>query len=296
MLRCLAIFACLALIAAQPFDSLRGSDGDNTTLAFIGTVDFVREGERDRAWYDAKARLYDPTGETIIVSTGGQGWSVRLRPTDILRDAKNTLKPDAIVDAWASSHYGLPTFALRDDAEWLFMVTDDPDGWVVRLSLPVGRTAGGDAYTCGSLFEGDTQRDGDPPIPTLRPVAFVPPLSFDVDAEAVARGRRSDDTEEELAERIEVLRDRYAKRGWTVSEGTATCERGISAERTVDYYARTSLRWSAVERHCIEQQAHLSGTPGYEPDIGNIDLGRWNSEKVRACTDNLYHAGWPYTE
>ena len=318
MRRGLLIVASLALLGAGPFDSGRGSDGSGDILAFVGTVAFVRDGERDDAWYAAKSRELDPTGDTIILSTGGRGWSVRWRPTEVLHDPKEILASGRPLDAWASAHYGRPNYASGLGTDWLVFARDTTDGWTVRGAMPVGRDLSGEAFTCGSPFDAAVRDDrypykiqGTENPPPLRPVRFDPPVVIDVRSRMLTLGAEDvadAENEAELAEwQADIDADNqdidaefqppvYARDGMK-----ATCRMGIPAKDIARHKARTEFRYERVRLHCNTQHAALKPIWDTFPSTAKGEEARdvarnAYNDAVRTCTDTLYRAGWPYTD
>lgn len=291
------------------FNPTKGGIGNGDIITFVGTQIFTREAP-DRPF---RAEIDLATGEETIFISMDTEWQSRYQILDLISGNYD----GETIDFTAFDHYGKPTYSAETGPILLF-VHDLPRGRVHNKYnfKRVGRTLQSEWAICGSPYAEDAENKSYPysiagteAPPLMESIHFDPPFTIDINA--LYRLREIEDgealTDQERAEwqaEIEAhnadVDEKYRAPTYERLGDTARCLRGIPVERAVRHELRTDFRISEVRNYCQAQLSHTA------PDGQRVSEGEsfqdYNSRRkpfqdaLKACFDNLYPSGWPYTE
>lgn len=294
---------------SPPFDNTAHGQAKGAVIGIVGSAVSHELGNRsseDRtraANAERRAKGEFDADDEIIVSTGGEGWQSRLRVLDPL----DTTLESGTLDAWASSHYGLPSY-VASGQPYLFLLRDKGYGLGMDVisTDPVFSLEDGSYAVCGSRYAAE---DGDafqrPPV--ARPLAFADAVYLDIAAELAewqAEADALDDRTEkqaleaEMAEWSSALDTLYPSTDFRREGDVIHCRRGIPAAEVARFEIRTRHRDTAVQERCEAQNRELNRLAyhdgAYFPD--QATRKKAYTDAMQSCRDSLLASGWPYTD
>ena len=306
-----------------PFDNTApASQALGSVFAVIGTVVASEPGARTTdmrnealAAESAAQGLPPDSDDMIIVSTGGPGRHLRIRP-------ERVFGPDRMpgtLDVWASGR-GLPPALSGDEPTYLFMIRAGHLGMDMEDAQPVYPLADGGYALCDpgyASWEAEAMKDqqglyslpGTERAPVAVPLEFLDHAVVDfaalralqeafIDPDASESERAAD--RQRLDAFMDDQRELFSGPAYRVEDDLVRCRLGVRAERAARHELRTTYRYDAVRRRCETRHIHHRRNALLAEKQGRIDASAAHMTAFKSAVDDcvgpLYASGWPYTD